>query len=479
MSVSFRSPHHTREVLVYDWRDAEELAAWYMRETLEMGSVQLTGSGADGGIDVVSSDTTAQVKHYGTPVGAPEVQQAKGASHGSLNVLFFALSGYTKQALDFSLAAGVALFSYDIYGDVSPQNEHARTILASAPRNAARRSENAARLVEQETLKHEKKLKKARKKFRKAVEAFESQVATSEAAIISALGYATDLSVAVGRQESSLGEATQSFILAEYASYFRAKKRESDDPYHETAPRVLEKLNWATTGMLLDFKGSRVRYLSSVVETAAREFLALYNEITDLEKLRSLSISEWSAVLCDWELREAQIESLIDESAITDAEETPSTENLARSVIASLGKSSDVLTPLPSRWPHEVRDRIYRNPHAFSVVAAMNPMAFGVERSTYLLSEFVRRAGGRWDAQSPRYGTMRYPLGSSPKEIEELQETLALLSQQGTTRIATGRNGISPLPDPDRGINSRHGSISNTGAGMAIRPEPRWKQEAL
>lgn len=428
MSAPFRSPHHTREVLVYDWRDAEELAAWYMRETLEMGSVRLTGSGADGGIDVVSFDATAQVKHYGTPVGAPEVQQAKGASHGSLNVLFFALSGYTKQALDFSLAAGVALFSYDVYGDVSPQNKHARTILASAPRNAARR-------VEQETLKKEKKLKKARKKIRKATEAFESQATASKAAIMSALGDANDLSVAVGRQELSLGEATQSFVLAEYASYFRSKKRGSGDPYHETAHRLLEILNWATTDTLLDFKGSRVRYLSCVVETAVREFLALYNEITNLEKLRALSISEWSAVLCDWELREAQIESLIDESAITDAEETPSTENLARRVIASLGKSPDVLTPLPSRWTHEVRDRIYRNPHAFSVVAAMDPMAFGVERTTYLLSEFVRRADGWWDGLPPRYATMRYPLGSSPKEIEELQETLALLSQQGTTRV--------------------------------------------
>lgn len=144
MSTPFRSPRHKGEILVYDWRDAEELAAWYMRETLELGSVRVTRNGADGGIDVISAEAGSQVKHYTSPVGAPEVQQAKGASHESLHVLFFALSAYTKQAVDFAAAAGVALFSYNIYGDIVPENEHARAILASAPRYAAKRAQEEA-----------------------------------------------------------------------------------------------------------------------------------------------------------------------------------------------------------------------------------------------------------------------------------------------------------------------------------------------
>jgi hypothetical protein len=388
MSIPFRSPHHTREILVYDWRDAEELAAWYMREILELGSVRLTGNGADGGIDVTSADASAQVKHYSSPVGAPEVQQAKGASHGSSHVLFFALSAYTKQAMDFSVAAGVALFSYDVYGDVTPRNEHARTILDSAPRNAARRAEEeaaaTARRAEEEAARHKKQLKQARKRILRAAAELESQATSSEAAIVTALRHAAELVVAVRRQEFSLGEATHSFVLAEYASYFRPKERGAGGVKRESAHRILQILDWATTERWLEWKGLRVRYLRCGVETAAREFLALYDEITDVKKLKTLSVPEWSATLCDWELREAQIESLIDESAITDLEETPDTANLALRVIASLGKSSDVLSPLPSRWPREARDKIYRDPQACQLVPTMDPMAFGVDRTTAL-----------------------------------------------------------------------------------------------
>jgi hypothetical protein len=93
-----------------------------------MTGVRLTGPGADRGIDVTADVGVAQVKHQATPVGAPVAQGALGAGHGRQKVLFFALSGFTRQAADFAQQAGVALFSYDIYGSVTPRNVEANCI---------------------------------------------------------------------------------------------------------------------------------------------------------------------------------------------------------------------------------------------------------------------------------------------------------------------------------------------------------------
>jgi hypothetical protein len=132
MNTPFRSSRHGQEILVADWRDAEELAAWFMRETLSMDGARTTGSGNDEGIDVVSEMGVAQVKHLAEPIGGPVVQSALGAGHGSPVVLFFALSGFTRQALDFAHRTGVALFTYDIYGSVSAINAPARTLISVA-----------------------------------------------------------------------------------------------------------------------------------------------------------------------------------------------------------------------------------------------------------------------------------------------------------------------------------------------------------
>lgn len=458
MADLFRSPHHSREILVFDWRDAEELAAWYMREVLELGPVRLTGNGADGGIDVTCPDAGAQVKHYGSPVGAPEVQQARGASHGLPNVLFFALSGYTQQAKDFALKADVALFRYTIYGDVTPENEHARHLVDSAPLNAARRAEEeaaasarraeeeaaaSARRAEEEAARREKERDEVLEQIRREAAELESQVPASRAAITTALGYAADLEAKVRSMEFTLGDATLSFVLAEYASYFRPQNP-PPTVKRESAHRILEILGWATTDRWLDWKGLRIRYLPWVVEAAAREFLALHDEITNVTKLRSLSVSEWAAVLCDWEMREAQIESLIDESAITDLQEVPDTENLCLRVIASLGKSSDVRVPLPARWPHGARDGIHRDALACEVAANLDPMDLGVDGCTELLTGYVRSKGGRWGTSRGDDTAQRHPLGSSPEKIEQLRRALEPSpSQIGSS---PGRYGmVAPL----------------------------------
>jgi hypothetical protein len=130
-SASFRSSRHGgREVLVADWRDAEELAVWHLGTTLALRAVRTTGAGADGGVDVEAPGLAAQVKFWAQPVGAPELQQLVGAALGRVTV-FYSLQGYTQQALRYAEAAQVALFEFSVYGDVVPVNEFAHLAVRS------------------------------------------------------------------------------------------------------------------------------------------------------------------------------------------------------------------------------------------------------------------------------------------------------------------------------------------------------------
>lgn len=445
----FRSPHHQREILVFDWRDAEELAAWYMRETLELGLVRLTGNGADGGIDVISAEASAQVKHYANPVGAPEVQQARGASHGSSHVLFFALSSYTKQATDFALAAGVALFSYDVYGDVTPKNEHARRMLDSAPRFAAKRAEEEAIAValraEEEAERLREQLAEERKRVQKEAAELDSTAISSEAAVVAALGLSTDLSATLKKTEFTAGEVTQSFVLGEYTSYFRPQGQIKGGTKRESAHRILEMLDWAMTDKWLDWKGYRVRFLRCAVEAAARELLELHDEIAEVAKLRALSVPEWSAILCDWELREAQIDALVDEGCIADFEEVPTAENIALRVLASLGRSPEVLKPLATRWRRHAREHMWGE-EASNVVAALDPMGLGTEETAHFLNKYQRREG----ILTTGRGVPCYPLGSSPEEIESLRQAL----QEGRLQPGT-LPGPALMKVPLNGIRAK------------------------
>jgi hypothetical protein len=64
------------------------------------------------------------------PVGAPDVQRLRGAAHGERFALFYSGSGYSRAALEFAAAAGVALFEYDATNQVHPVNvaaEHLAT----------------------------------------------------------------------------------------------------------------------------------------------------------------------------------------------------------------------------------------------------------------------------------------------------------------------------------------------------------------
>lgn len=112
---------------VSSWQQAEALAAWHMQK-LGFDDAKMTPPGADGGLDVRATDAVAQVKHYATPIGAPVIQQLRGAAHGQGAALFYSMSGYTKAAVEYANDAAVALFTYNESGVVQPFN-HAAQIL--------------------------------------------------------------------------------------------------------------------------------------------------------------------------------------------------------------------------------------------------------------------------------------------------------------------------------------------------------------
>ncbi|MDP8931176.1 MAG: restriction endonuclease [Actinomycetota bacterium] len=94
---------------------------------------RLTGRGPDLGIDVIASGLVAQVKAEARPVTRPVVQAIAGvAAVESARAAVFALSGFTAAAEIWGDRAEVALFTFDLAGDVRPFNRHARALLNRA-----------------------------------------------------------------------------------------------------------------------------------------------------------------------------------------------------------------------------------------------------------------------------------------------------------------------------------------------------------
>ena len=119
-------------VVVDTWEEAERLAAWHMKG-LGFTDAVVRGSGNDGGIDVRSGQAVAQVKYYAqAPVGAPAVQQLRGAAYDRQWAVFYSLSPYTAAAREFADSAGVALFAYDLAGNITAVNGPAKSLAATA-----------------------------------------------------------------------------------------------------------------------------------------------------------------------------------------------------------------------------------------------------------------------------------------------------------------------------------------------------------
>lgn len=112
-----------------DWQSAELAAVAHMR-SIGFIDAQKTQDGADGGIDVESSEAAAQVKFYANPVGRPDIQRLLGAAHEYRIPVFYSTGGYTKEAMQYANRAGVALFKMDPYGLAEPCSEPADVLTA-------------------------------------------------------------------------------------------------------------------------------------------------------------------------------------------------------------------------------------------------------------------------------------------------------------------------------------------------------------
>jgi hypothetical protein len=105
-------------------KDAECAAAAWMR-WMGYDDAEVTGPGADGGVDVTSRRSVAQVKTETLPVGRPALQRLHGvAMADSKEGLFFSLSGYTSQAVEWADLAGMPLFRFDLQGEPQAANAH-------------------------------------------------------------------------------------------------------------------------------------------------------------------------------------------------------------------------------------------------------------------------------------------------------------------------------------------------------------------
>lgn len=114
--------------LIRSPRDAEVVAEAWMRYW-GFSDAAVTAVGSDEGIDVNSRKAVAQVKTYMVPVGRPDVQNLAGvAAVEKKTGIFFALCGYTPQAIEWANKAEIALFSFNLQGEPEALNTVARKV---------------------------------------------------------------------------------------------------------------------------------------------------------------------------------------------------------------------------------------------------------------------------------------------------------------------------------------------------------------
>lgn len=129
------------------WHAAELNAARWMR-MWGWYDAAVTPTGADGGIDVRSSGALAQVKWEAKQVGRAALQKLVGAAalEHELALLFFSGAGYSREALTYANAVGMALFKYGLDGSTEAMNDAARAILGDGEHSTAD-EQNALRHV--------------------------------------------------------------------------------------------------------------------------------------------------------------------------------------------------------------------------------------------------------------------------------------------------------------------------------------------
>lgn len=119
--------------VIASWEQAEGCALEWM-QYLGFDDAQLTGPGADGGIDIRSRRAVAQVKAEGRATGNQVVLQIRGSSYTvasgkrAREAIVFSLAGFTRAARKAADDCDVALFQMDPFGRVNPENDSARRL---------------------------------------------------------------------------------------------------------------------------------------------------------------------------------------------------------------------------------------------------------------------------------------------------------------------------------------------------------------
>lgn len=107
------------ENLFLSWQQAEQRAVDHLQK-LGFHDVRASGRGSDNGIDAFGQGVVAQVKHWSRPVGQPPVRDLYGtATAARSQAVFYASSGFTRQATEWAGQNGVALFTLGPDGPVA------------------------------------------------------------------------------------------------------------------------------------------------------------------------------------------------------------------------------------------------------------------------------------------------------------------------------------------------------------------------
>ena len=107
--------HH---IEVNEWEDAERLAEKHMQR-VGYSDARRTNAGADGGVDVESARSVAQVKDQSNPVGRHLIQQLYGVAHSRNKKAFFFARRYAPQAVEWARENNVKLYQFNRAGVVT------------------------------------------------------------------------------------------------------------------------------------------------------------------------------------------------------------------------------------------------------------------------------------------------------------------------------------------------------------------------
>lgn len=300
-------------------------------------------------------------------------------------MLFFSLSGYTRQAEEFAARAGVCLFQYDIYGDVRARNGPARELVANR-KSAGTSSIQDVRL-------HELRAKAA--PALRNLEADRNSVET----------LATTLERTSGLENDN---KTLALITGLYAHFFA----EPDSRWGYSQAFDLIEAGWAE--LVQETSRGKRRVSRDAVDTGFSDLVRLHDELEDVDRLRQMTAAQWLRKLADWDFRRNRIDYLTRYSHYLPTEDEPPLEAFELKAVIDMNIGRKYKYTMASRW---VRGRsLFQDPEGFFAAAQKDPIGRGVDHCLRLLEDFWRTDFSKLDDRKPAY-----PLGWTRDDIDRLR----------------------------------------------------------